>query len=130
MENTTPATAVLGNFQINLPAPNGASLSVSGYIYGDESLPSLIDRMNTMREALESQQRALEMPVLEERLIALERTREQVMQAYANLLEKQKAKTLASAEKPHLTNYPLQIKQIEEEIEKGKHKVAEFRKVA
>lgn len=123
-------TAVLGNFQINLPAPNGASVSVSGYIYADESLASLTERMDMFREALESQQRALELPVLEERLIALERTREQVMQAYADLLEKQKAKTLATTEKPHLRNYPLQIRQIEDEISKGRTKVAEFRKVA
>ncbi|CAB3720192.1 hypothetical protein LMG22037_04697 [Paraburkholderia phenoliruptrix] len=126
MENTP----VLGNFQINLPAPNGASLSVSGYIYGDESLTSLTERMDMLREALESQQRALELPVLEERLVQLERTREQVMSAYADLLEKQKQKQLATTEKPHLRNYPLQIKQIEEEIAKGRSKVAEFRKAA
>ena len=123
-------TAVLGNFQINLPAPNGASVSVSGYIYADESLQSLTERMDMFREALESQQRALELPVLQERLIALERTKEQVMTAYANLLEKQKAKTLASNEKPHLQNYPLQIKQLDEEIVKGRSKVAEFQKAA
>ncbi|EMN5130230.1 hypothetical protein RVV79_003346 [Burkholderia contaminans] len=127
MENQT---AVLGNFQINLPAPNGASVSVSGYIYAEESLQSLSDRMDMFREALESQQRALELPVLEERLVALERTKEQVMTAYADLLEKQKANKIASTEKPHLRNYPLQIKQLDEEIQKGRSKVAEFRKVA
>lgn len=123
-------TPVLGNFQINLPAPNGASLSVSGYVYGDESLESLCERMDMMRGALEHQQRALELPVLEERLVALERTKEQVMTAYANLLEKQKSKSLASNEKPHLQNYPLQIKQLDEEIAKGRNKVSEIRKVA
>jgi flagellar biosynthesis chaperone FliJ len=126
MENTP----VLGNFQINLPAPNGASLSVNGYVYEGESLESLVDRMNMMRGALESQQRALELPVLEERIAQLDRTLEQVMSAYADLLEKQKQKQLATTEKPHLRNYPLQIKQLKEEIEKGRSKIAEFRKAA
>lgn len=126
MENTH----VLGNFQINLPAPNGASLSVNGYVYEGESLESLVDRMNMMRGALESQQRALELPVLEERIAQLDRTLEQVMSAYADLLEKQKQKQLATTEKPHLRNYPLQIKQLKEEIEKGRSKIAEFRKAA
>jgi hypothetical protein len=60
----------------------------------------------------------------------LERTRVQIMEAYADLLEKQKRKTLPSAETSHLKNYPTQLKHIEEEIEKGKAKIAVVKKVA
>lgn len=123
-------TAVLGNFQINMPGPNGASLSISGYVYGGESQESLTERMDLCREALADQQLKLEIPVLEERLTQLERTKEQVMSAYKDLLEKQKAKKLASAEAPHLKNYPFQIKQIDEEIAKGKAKIAAVKKAA
>ena len=87
MKDTTP---VLGNFQITLPAPNGASLQISGYVYADESRDSLDERIDVMREVLVRQQQALEIPVLEERMAQLERTKTQIMEAYADLLEKQK----------------------------------------
>lgn len=127
MENTTP---VLGNFQITLPAPNGASLQISGYVYADESRESLDERIDVMREVLVRQQNALEIPVLEERLGQLERTKTQIMEAYADLLEKQKRKALPSAEASHLKNYPTQLKHIDEEIQKGKAKIAAVVKVA
>lgn len=122
--------AVLGNFQISMPGPNGASLSISGYVYADESKESLDERMDTCRESLERQQQALEVPVLVEKLAQLERTKLQIQEAYADLLEKSKRKTLASAEAPHLKNYPMQIKHIDEEIEKGKTKIASVKKAA
>ena len=62
------ATPVLGNFSISFPAPNGAQLSISGYVYADESIESLNDRMDTCREALRRQQDILERPVLQEKL--------------------------------------------------------------
>jgi hypothetical protein len=122
--------AVLGNFQINMPGPNGASLSISGYLYADESKESLDERMDLCRESLTRQQQALEIPVLEERMTQLERTKTQIMEAYADLLEKQKRRALPSAEASHLKNYPTQIKHIDEEIEKGKAKIAVVKKVA
>lgn len=127
MENTTP---VLGNFSITLPAPNGASLQISGYVYADESKDSLDGRIDTMREVLVRQQQALEIPVLEERIAQLERHKEDIMKAYADLLEKQKRKTLPSAEQSHLKNYPTQLKHIDDELEKGKAKIAAVRKAA
>ena len=123
-------TAVLGNFSLTLPGPNGASMQISGYVYADESLESLNQRMDTCREALIRQQEALEIPVLEERIKALEKQKEDVQRAYADLLEKQKAGKLVSAEKPHLKNYPFMVKQLDEEIEKGRTKIAAVRKVA
>jgi hypothetical protein len=121
---------VVGNFQINMPAPNGASLSISEYIREGETLDELNERVDVAREVLVRQQQALEIPVLEERMGQLERTRVQIMEAYADLLEKQKRKTLPSAEMSHLKNYPTQLKHIEEEIEKGKAKIAVVKKVA
>lgn len=126
MENTP----VLGNFSITLPAPNGASLQISGYVYSDESKESLDERIDTMREVLVRQQEALEIPVLEERMSQLERTKIDIEAAYFNLLEKQKKKSLPSAEEQHLRNYPNQIKHINDELAKGRDKIAKVRKVA
>lgn len=123
-------TAVLGNFSLTLPGPNGASMQISGYMYAGESLDSLNERMDTCRDALVRQQQSLEIPVLEERIVQLERQKQDVERAYADLLEKQKARTLASAEKPHLANYPHMIKQIDDEIAKGRSKIALVGKAA
>jgi hypothetical protein len=123
-------TAVLGNFSITLPGPNGSSLQISGYVYEGESKESLDARMDISREVLERQQSALEIPVLEERMVQLERQKGDVERAYADLLEKQKRKQLASAELPHLKNYPHMLKQLDEEMQKGKFKIASVKKTA
>jgi TolA-binding protein len=115
---------VLGNFQINLPGPNGAALSISSYVIEGETPEGLSERMDTYREVLARQQRALEVPVLEEQIVQLERKLEEMRLAYVDLLEKQKRKTLPSAEQPHLKNYPIIIKNITDEIERGKAKIA------
>lgn len=117
------ATPVLGNFSITLPAPNGAQLSVSGYVYADESEESLNARMDVCREALRRQQDILERPLLEEKLAMYERTEAQIEKAYLDLLEQAKRKTLPSAQKQHLDNYPAQLKQIRDEMAKARAKL-------
>lgn len=117
------ATAILGNFQINLPAPNGATMSISGYMYAGESLESLNERMDMCREALVRQQAVLERPVLEEKLAMLERTAEQIEKAYLELLEQKKRKSLPSQQEQNLKNYPVQLKQIRDEIAKAQDKL-------
>lgn len=124
-------TAVLGNFQINLPGPNGASLSISGYVYDAESAESLNTRMDVCREALARQQAILEIPVLEENIKQLERQLEVTQKAYAELLEKRKANSkMSSQDQAAFSNYPQQIKFIQNELDKGKAKVDSVRKVA
>lgn len=115
-------TAVLGNFSITLPAPNGAQLSISGYIYADESKASLDERIDVCRQSMVRQQKILEIPVLEEKMKMLESTKSDIMAAYADLLEKQKKtpKSLPSQEASNLRNYPTQIKTIERELEKAR----------
>jgi hypothetical protein len=115
-------TAVLGNFSITLPAPNGAQLSISGYIYADESKASLDERIDVCRQSMVRQQKILEIPVLEEKMKMLESTKSDIMAAYADLLEKQKKtpKSLPSQEASNLRNYPTQIKTIDRELEKAR----------
>ena len=124
-------TAVLGNFQINLPAPNGASVSISGYVYEAESLESLNERMDTCREALLRQQAILEIPVLEKAIEAQVKMLEDHRKAYADLLERSRAKyKLTSQEQAQMTNLPVQIKQIEKYLDEGKAKIASVKKAA
>lgn len=116
--------AIMGNFDFSLPGPNGATLRITGYVYEGEELADLHKRMDVCREALTRQQTVLEKPLLEERLVGLLAQKEHVAKAYLDLLEKNKTRPLPASEAQHLKNYPLQIKQIDDEIAKGSTKLA------
>lgn len=129
------AATVIGNFSITLPAPNQAQLSASGYLVEGESKDSLDSRMDMVREALQRQQRMLEIPVLEAHIEQWEKAREDVARAYADLLERSNAKAagragskaLSSQEQANLKNAPQQLKGIETELEKARAKIAAAR---
>ncbi|WP_155774355.1 hypothetical protein [Burkholderia pseudomultivorans] len=129
------AATVIGNFTITLPAPNQAQLSASGYLVEGEDKASLDARMDTVREALQRQQRLLEIPVLEAHIEQWEKARDDVARAYADLLERHNAKTagkagskaLSSQEQANLKNAPQQLKGIEAELEKARKKIADAR---
>ncbi|WP_322040099.1 hypothetical protein [Burkholderia diffusa] len=129
------AATVIGNFTITLPAPNQAQLSASGYLVEGESKDSLDSRMDLVREALQRQQRMLEIPVLEAHIEQWEKARDDVARAYADLLERHNAKSsgkagskaLSSQEQANLKNAPQQLKGIEAELEKARKKIADAR---
>ncbi|RQQ54301.1 hypothetical protein DF121_08140 [Burkholderia stagnalis] len=126
---------MIGNFTITLPAPNQAQLSASGYLVEGESKDSLDSRMDMVREALQRQQRMLEIPVLEAHIEQWEKARDDVEHAYADLLQRNKdkqsgksgAKSLSSQEQANLKTYPVQLKGIEAELEKARKKIADAR---
>lgn len=119
---------ITGNFEINMAAPNGATLKMSGYAYGGEDSDSLNERMDVMREALLRQQSILEKPVLEHAMRGITEQLKHTRTAYAALLEKKRIKrtALASAEEQHLVNYPATIKNLEEKLAEGEAKLAEI----
>lgn len=129
------AATVIGNFSITLPAPNQAQLSASGYLVEGEDKASLDARMDTVREALQRQQRMLEIPVLEAHIEQWEKAHADVARAYADLLERHNAKAagkagakaLSSQEQANLKNAPQQLKGIEAELEKARKKIADAR---
>jgi len=129
------AATVIGNFSITLPAPNQAQLSASGYLVEGEDKASLDARMDTVREALQRQQRLLEIPVLEAHIEQWQKAHDDVARAYADLLERSNArssskagaKSLSSQEQTNLKNYPTQLKGIEAELEKARKKIADAR---
>ncbi|QTD88886.1 hypothetical protein [Burkholderia anthina] len=129
------AATVIGNFSITLPAPNQAQLSASGYLVEGESKDSLDSRMDMVREALQRQQRMLEIPVLEAHIEQWEKARDDVARAYADLLERHNAKSagkagskaLSSQEQANLKNAPQQLKGIEAELEKARTKITAAR---
>ena len=116
-------TAITGNFDISLPAPNGATLRITGYVYAGEAVDSLHARMDVCRDALLRQQQVLEKPVLEEKVKMLKEQEDHVNKAYLDLLEKNNTRKLPASEEQHLKNYPLQLKQIKAEIAKGEDKL-------
>jgi GTPase SAR1 family protein len=127
------AATVIGNFSITLPAPNSAQLSASGYLVEGESRDSLDSRMDMAREALQRQQRMLEVPVIEAHIEQYEKAREDIERAYADLLERSNAskkagvKNLSSQEQANLKTYPAQLKGIEAELAKARKKIADAR---
>jgi hypothetical protein len=134
-EVTAPPATVIGNFSITLPAPNQAQLSASAYLVEGESKDSLDARMDIVREALQRQQRMLEIPVLEAHIEQYERARTDISAAYADVLErgnaksagKAGAKALTSQEQANLKTYPAQIKGLDQELEKARQKIADAR---
>ncbi|PXX15852.1 hypothetical protein C7399_109187 [Paraburkholderia tropica] len=129
------AATVIGNFSITLPAPNQAQLSASGYLVEGEDKASLDARMDTVREALQRQQRLLEIPVLEAHIEQWQKAHDDMSHAYADLLERnnkrkkgdKEAKALTSQEQQSLSNAPTQIKGIQAELEKARKKIADAR---
>ncbi|MGK8202894.1 hypothetical protein ACRS8P_29265 [Burkholderia cenocepacia] len=129
------AATVIGNFTITLPAPNQAQLTASGYLVEGEDRASLDARMDMVREALQRQQRLLEIPVLEAHIEQWEKARDDVARAYADLLERSNAKAagkagakaLSSQEQANLKNAPQQLKGIDAELEKARKKIADAR---
>ena len=119
----TGAAPITGTFTMTMPAPNGAQLQIQGYLYAGEVEESVNTRMDLCRDALRRQQDILERPVLEEKLDMLVRTEQQIERAYLELLESKKRKTLPSQQEQNLKNYPVQLKQIRDEIEKAQAKL-------
>lgn len=123
------AVAVLGNFSFTLPAPNGAQLSVSGYVYAGESQESLDERMDLCRQSLERQQRMMEIPLLEAQVEQIEKAKVDIERAYVDLLERQKKtpRSLPSQDQANLKNYPAQVKSLDQQLEKARRKIADAR---
>ncbi|RQN37366.1 hypothetical protein [Paraburkholderia tropica] len=129
------AATVIGNFSITLPAPNQAQLSASGYLIEGEDKASLDNRMDVVREALQRQQRLLEIPVLEAHIEQWQKAHDDMSRAYADLLERnnkrkkgdKEAKALTSQEQQSLSNAPTQIAGIQTELEKARKKIADAR---
>jgi len=112
---------ITGNFEISLPAPDGASLRITGYVYAGEDVASLNARMDLCREAVRRQQRKLEVPAVEKTVEAMQSQVQTFKAAYKDVLEKKARQLkLTSQELTALENYPKQIAHMEKEIEKGR----------
>lgn len=119
MTKTNHSAAILGNFDMSMPGPNGATLRITGYMYEGDTDVDLNGRMDACRKALQRQQEILEKPVLEARVKMLTQQEDHVAKAYLELMEKSKHKTINGPDAAHLKNYPEQLKQLREEIVKG-----------
>ncbi len=115
-----------GSFEIILDAPNGAKLRFSGYSFISDTEESLNNRIDTCRNVMIRQRNIMEKPIIENNLTILRDQVEKQKKAYASILEKQGNGKIASNEKVHLDNYPVQIKQLEKQILEGEKKLSEI----
>lgn len=120
-------STILGNFALQAQLPNGRSINITGYVFENESLESLNERLDLFQDAIERQRNRCEVDTLEaalkQRMKALEDYRDHL----TALEKKQKAvgQSLSSAEKMQLNNANVNINKMLEDIEKGKEAIAE-----
>lgn len=127
----TQNTAITGNFNMTAQMPNGRTVAVAGYIYDGESIQSLNERMDSLYASMERQRRKAELPELELKLEQLMKAAEQHNDAYEKLVDRQKSgDKLSSQEKMAMTNYPVSIKHIMEEVDKGRVEIDIARKAS
>lgn len=124
MKTTNTSPAVLGNFEMTMPGPNGASLRITGYVFEGDTEQDLNMRMDVSRKAVQRQQEILEKPVLEARVKMLAEQETHVSKAYVELMEKADRKTISGPEQANLKNYPAQLQQLKDEIVKGEERLA------
>ena len=126
----TGSAAIIGNFNLSAQMPNGRTMNVAGYLYEGEDEASVNDRIDMLSSVMERQRKRMEVPELEVKLDQLERGLVQQLEAYNAILTRQQdGKKIPSADASHLKQYPVTIKHIESEIEKGK-KAIEDAKIA
>ena len=126
----TGSVPIIGNFNLTQQMPNGRTMQVAGYLYEGEGTESINARVDMVQEVMERQRLRLEVPELEIKLEQMESALVQYLEAYNDLLARSQgkgSKGVASAEKSHLQTYPVNIKKLQADIEKGKRAIATAR---
>lgn len=123
----TAAQAIMGNFQLSAQAPDGKTLSFSGYLFSGESVESLNQRIDLIHEVMDRQRTLAEIPELEKKLVAAEQRLRDYRDFCNGLVAKQQKapKTLSGQEKQQLDVMDVNIKKAVEDIEEGKRVIAE-----
>ena len=129
-QNAINGTAVTGNFTLQAQLPNGKTCSVAAYLYFGDDEDSINQRMDMYAKCLERQRKIAEIPELEVKMEQLERALQQQQDAYDVLMNKsQNGKRITSQEEAALSNYPVNIQKINEEIARGQLEIERAKKV-
>jgi len=123
----TSTVPIIGNFNLTSQMPNGRTMQIAGYLYEGEDGESINNRIDMCQEVMERQRKRLEVPELEAKLDQLQTGLTQQMEAYNALMEREggKGPKLGTAEKSAMKSYPINIKRLKEEIEKGQRAIDE-----
>ena len=121
----TADRAITGNFNMTAQMPNGRTIAIAGYIYDGESVESLNARMDMLMSCAERQRKKAEIPELQVKIEQLNKAIEQNREAYATLDSRaMTGDRLSSQEKTAMSNYPVNIKHLEEERDRGLREIA------
>lgn len=117
--------AIIGNFNLQAQLPNSRTISIAGYVYEGEALASLNDRLDICQEAIDRQRFRCEIPELEiareQRVTALRQMEEHM----SGIEQKERdGKKLTSQERMTLQNMQVNLKKVNEDIEKGDKAIA------
>jgi hypothetical protein len=123
--------AIIGNFNLQAQLPNSRSISIAGYIYDGEVLQSVNERLDMLQDAIERQKLRCEIPELEvareQRVTALRQMKEHMEGIEA---KERDGRKLTSQERMTLQNMSVNMKKVNEDIEKGDIAIADAKRKA
>lgn len=127
----TKSAAVLGNFQLSAQLPNGQSLAFTGYVFDGESKEAVESRVDIFQDVIARQRARCEVPELEARLDMALKNMRQMNEALTGLENKQDGGVkLTAQEKQTINNLRVNLRQANEDIEKGKKSIDDTRRKA
>ena len=123
--------AVTGNFSINAQLPSGKTISVSGYLYDEESIESVNGRLDILHDVVDRQRTRAEIPELEAK-------RDQMIKNLAQMLEHMEGVAAKKAQNPKsklngqeqlaLDNLNVSVEKARVEIDRGAEAILVARK--
>jgi hypothetical protein len=116
---------VAGSFTFQCQMPNGKSLSFSGYVLAGQTQAEINQHLDVASAVVERQRLAAEIPTLQTKLEQTEKAKEQVAAIVADLTNREK---LTSSEKQQLNTMRVNLKSLDDEIQRGEIAIGEARR--
>lgn len=117
--------AVTGNFTFQAQMPNGKTVSVSGYLYDQETEGSINARLDLMADVMERQRLRAEIPELQRSYDAKFKALGDFRQHFAMLQErKEKGGKINTQEKQQLDVMDINLKKMIDDLAEGSKAIA------
>lgn len=127
VDELQPDRYAIGNFQIQAQLASGAGqgISVSGYLYSDDSEDEINARLDKYYRVMARQQKISEIPMLEAKVQGLKDALGQLQTMEKEFNQKQQGNVrVPSAEKMKIQNSLVNMKHYVEQIALGEDKIA------
>ena len=118
----------VGNFQLTFPTPNNGQISVSAYLYSDDTDASLNERLDGFVKVVERQRRKMEIPMLETALEGRSKGCEELERQVKMLHDKKRGHKLSTQDNDKLGVLEENVRKLKEDIEKGYAELEKRRK--